>query len=117
MADEPVIPEWWQQYTAEFPGWEVWRAANGLLYARRRGAGSAQIVRGEDPVDLRDEIIRAESKEQGLPGPQSLAASRRLASTQRSSRRAAAPDSTASLARAHPSASAGMTWSPLTIPS
>jgi hypothetical protein len=63
VADEPVTPPWWQPYTAEFPDWEAWRAASGLLYARKIGSSPALIVRGEDPVDLRDEIIRAESKE------------------------------------------------------
>ena len=47
----------------EYPAWECWRAASGLLYARPRNAesGSGRLVKGEDPLDLRDQIIRAES--------------------------------------------------------
>ena len=63
MPDEPQSPSWWQPYAAEFPNWQVWRAANRLLYARKINATPPVVVRGEDPVDLRDEIIRAQSKE------------------------------------------------------
>lgn len=38
----------------EFPGWNPWRAPSGLCYA---GApGTAQVM-GEDPTDLRDQIV------------------------------------------------------------
>jgi hypothetical protein len=67
MADEPQPPSWWQPYAAEFPGWRAWRAANGLLYARKIDATPPVVVRGEDAVDLRDEIIRAQSKELARP--------------------------------------------------
>jgi hypothetical protein len=63
VADQPETPPWWQPYAAEFPSWQAWRAANGLLYARKAGATPPVVVRGEDAVDLRDEIIRAESRE------------------------------------------------------
>ncbi len=62
MPDEPEVPGWWQPYADEFPGWHTWRAANGLLYARKTGVTPAQVVRGEDAMDLRDEIIRAEAR-------------------------------------------------------
>jgi hypothetical protein len=46
----------------EFPDWYPWRGTNHLAYARRRGVSPPLIIRGEDWVDLRDEIIRAEAK-------------------------------------------------------
>jgi hypothetical protein len=61
MDNDPQPPEWWRPYAAEFPGWQTWRAADGLLYARNTGYEPAPTVRGEDAVDLRDQIIRAES--------------------------------------------------------
>jgi hypothetical protein len=47
----------------EFPKWQCWRAVSGLYYARRADAesGDHAHVKGEDPMDLRDQIIRAES--------------------------------------------------------
>ena len=63
VADESPPPAWWRPYASEFPGWQAWRAANGLLYARKTAATPPLVVRGEDPVDLRDEIIRAQSRE------------------------------------------------------
>jgi hypothetical protein len=45
-------------------GWECWRGVSGLYYARRPGQPrrhKADAV-GEDPLDLRDMIIRAKSK-------------------------------------------------------
>jgi hypothetical protein len=65
MADDPPVPGWWQEYAEEFPGWQVWRATDGLLYARKTGLQPAPTVRGEDAVDLRDQIIRAESQAEG----------------------------------------------------
>jgi hypothetical protein len=56
-------PGWWP-YAREFPGWEVWRGVDRLYYASRRDAGPPARVRGEDAVDLRDQIraviLRAE---------------------------------------------------------
>jgi hypothetical protein len=43
----------------EFPGWRTW-VASGLCHALPR-TGPALLVHGEDPVDLRDEIVRAEA--------------------------------------------------------
>jgi hypothetical protein len=77
MADEPQPPAWWQPYAEEFPGWQAWRAANGLLYARRIDATPPVVVRGEDAMDLRDEIIRAQSRE--LTGGALLASGRPVA--------------------------------------
>jgi hypothetical protein len=53
-------PDWWP-YAAEFPLWSVWRDVDRLYYARRQDYGPgdcdlAATVRGEDPVDLRDQI-------------------------------------------------------------
>jgi hypothetical protein len=55
---EPV-PDWWP-YAREFPYWRVWRGVAGLMYARRVKASPPRVVRGKDPVDLRDQIMRAE---------------------------------------------------------
>ena len=55
------IPEWWP-YAAEFPLWHVWRGVCGLVYARRPRTSPPLVVRGEDAVDLRDQIKQAESK-------------------------------------------------------
>ncbi len=53
------IPEWWP-YAAEFPHWHVWRGICGLVYASRPRTSPPVVVRGEDAVDLRDQIRRAE---------------------------------------------------------
>jgi hypothetical protein len=50
---------WWP-YTAELPGWHVWRGISGLVYARRLNTSPPLVVRGEDAVDLRDAIRREE---------------------------------------------------------
>ena len=55
------VPDWWP-YAAEFPQWHVWRGVSGLVYARRPRTSPPAVVRGEDAVDLRDQIRRAESK-------------------------------------------------------
>ena len=55
------IPDWWP-YGGEFPDWHVWRGVNGVLYAGLRKSSPPVVVRGEDPVDLRDEIVRADGK-------------------------------------------------------
>ena len=52
-------PDWWP-YSAEFPQWHVWRGVCGLVYARRPRTSPPVVVRGEDAVDLRDQIRRAE---------------------------------------------------------
>jgi hypothetical protein len=64
-------PGWWP-FAMEFPGWEVWRGVDRLYYARLAGAADPPVtdppvgtspvgappvtVRGEDAVDLRDQI-------------------------------------------------------------
>lgn len=56
---EPTL----QDVQAEFAGWRCWRDTSGLYYARRTGAPpqAAAEVKGEDPLDLRDQINRAEA--------------------------------------------------------
>ncbi|HEY3734235.1 MAG TPA: hypothetical protein VGL63_10000 [Streptosporangiaceae bacterium] len=58
--DEPTLIDVQQ----EFPGWSAWRGISGRFYARRGGRdpGVKADAEGEDPRDLRDEIIRARSK-------------------------------------------------------
>jgi hypothetical protein len=56
------VPKWWLPHLDEFPDWQVWRGTNRLYYARRPGTVPLVIVHGEDPADLRDQIIRAASK-------------------------------------------------------
>lgn len=53
MTEQP--PAWWP-YAAELPQWEVWRDVDRLCYARLRGCDRPVVVRGEDAVDLRDQI-------------------------------------------------------------
>ena len=52
-------PSWWP-YAPELPAWYVWRGISGLLYGRKRGSSPPLLVRGEDAVDLRDQIRREE---------------------------------------------------------
>ena len=55
-------PDWWP-YSAEFPHWRVWRGISGLVYAQRlcsHPTASSALVSGEDAVDLRDQIKRAD---------------------------------------------------------
>ena len=53
-------PDWWP-YSSELPNWHVWRGIAGLVYARRVRSSPPVVVRGEDALDLRDQIRRAES--------------------------------------------------------
>jgi hypothetical protein len=55
--DGGPAPSWWP-YAAELPEWHVWRGISGLVYARWRNASPPVVVRGEDAVDLRDQIRR-----------------------------------------------------------
>jgi hypothetical protein len=61
-SDKPEVPPWWQPYAGEFPHWQAWRGVSGLLYARKLDTTPPVVVRGEDPVDLRDQIIGAEGR-------------------------------------------------------
>jgi hypothetical protein len=45
---------------AQYPGWRVWRDFNKNCHAVPKD-GPNIPVKGEDPLDLRDQIIRAES--------------------------------------------------------
>jgi hypothetical protein len=57
----------------EFCGWECWRGVSGLYYGRQPGRPRRHRakVQGEDPRDLRDQIIRAISKdEEARTGPE-----------------------------------------------
>jgi hypothetical protein len=65
-------PSWWP-YAAELPNWHVWRGVSGLVYARWRNSSPPVVVRGEDAVDLRDQIrreqfLRAGKEEMDKPG-------------------------------------------------
>jgi hypothetical protein len=65
MDEHDAIPAWWEPYAAEFPRWQAWRGVSGLLYARKLETTPPVVVRGEDAVDLRDQITRAEGLERG----------------------------------------------------
>jgi hypothetical protein len=54
IADKET-PDWWP-YATEFPQWHVWRGVCGLVYARRPRTSPPVVIRGEDAVDLRDQI-------------------------------------------------------------
>jgi len=45
---------------AEFASWEAWRGSSGRYYARRAGdqLDNKTLVEGDNPLDLRDSIIR-----------------------------------------------------------
>jgi hypothetical protein len=45
----------------EFPGWQVGRSTSLLWFAARRD-GQGETVQGEDLMDLRDELRRAEAE-------------------------------------------------------
>lgn len=40
----------------QFPRWHCWVGISGLVYARRLRTSPPAVVRGEDPMDLRDQI-------------------------------------------------------------
>lgn len=65
-AAEPTLDD----VQAEFPAWRCWEGVNRLCHARHTATGTQ--VRGEDPLDLRDQIRAAEarlSSAQDQPGP------------------------------------------------
>ena len=51
-----------EDVAAEFPRWSCWIGIAGLHYARRAVTSPPAVVRGEDPVDLRDQIRGWEGK-------------------------------------------------------
>jgi hypothetical protein len=59
MTASTEDPDWWA-YSSEFPRWHVWRGIAGLLYARRLMSSPPRVVRGHDPVELRDLIRQNE---------------------------------------------------------
>lgn len=59
--ERPPVPQWWEPYAGEFPEWQAWRGVSRLFYARKLETVPPVVVRGEDPEDLRNEIIRAEA--------------------------------------------------------
>jgi hypothetical protein len=60
-AAEPTLAD----VQREYPDWKCWRAVSGLCYARPATAesGDPASVMGEDPLDLRDQIRRALSRD------------------------------------------------------
>jgi hypothetical protein len=59
VVSDSEAPDWWP-YAREFPHWHVWRGIAGLLYARRLMSSPPRVVRSQDPVELLDQIKRAE---------------------------------------------------------
>ena len=59
QSDEPTLTD----VQREYPKWKCWRAISGLYYARPATAefGDPATVKGEDPLDLRDQIRRAKA--------------------------------------------------------
>jgi hypothetical protein len=62
-----AVPDWWP-YAAEFPHWHVWQGVCGLVYARRPRTSPPVVVRGEDAVDLRNQMRRAEGRMTSFKG-------------------------------------------------
>jgi hypothetical protein len=54
--DEPTLAE----VAAEYPHWVCGQEISGMYYADRPATG--QQVKGEDPLDLRDQIKAAEAR-------------------------------------------------------
>jgi hypothetical protein len=57
-GEEPTLAD----VQREYPAWRCGKAVSGLYYARRADAspGDQAEVTGEDPLDLRDQIRKAE---------------------------------------------------------
>lgn len=51
-STEPTLDD----LRSEFPRWEIWTGVNYLLYARLPLTTPPVTLRGEDTVDLRDQI-------------------------------------------------------------
>jgi hypothetical protein len=58
-ADEPTLAH----VQGEYASWHCWRGISGLYYARPADSqpGDPATVKGEDALDLRDQIRRAEA--------------------------------------------------------
>jgi hypothetical protein len=53
----------------EFPGWQIWRGISRLYYGRHHRDPTLK-AQGEDPADLRDQILKAiYIRETGSPPP------------------------------------------------
>jgi hypothetical protein len=61
MSEQAPPPSWWRPYASDYPRWNAWKGSNGMLYASLPGSSPALVVRGIDPMDLRNEIIRTEA--------------------------------------------------------
>jgi hypothetical protein len=61
VNEKAAVPDWWQPYAAQHPRWNVWRGVNGMLYASLPKSSPPLVVRGQDPMDLRNEVVRAEA--------------------------------------------------------
>jgi hypothetical protein len=57
-----VIEPTLEDVAREFPAWGVSRAISGLYHARLDDPERPVTVQGEDPLDLRDQIRRAEAR-------------------------------------------------------
>lgn len=63
--EEPQKPE---DIDTEFPSWHAFRGVNDLMYARLVNSTPPILVRGEDLMDLRDQVIAKMSElEERLP--------------------------------------------------
>lgn len=51
-TEEPTL----EDVAQEFPRWHCFRGVSGLVYASRGMTSPPALVRGEDPMDLRDQI-------------------------------------------------------------
>jgi hypothetical protein len=65
------IPAWWREYKAECPGWNARLDVYNLCFASSTVNGTAVVVRGESPIDLRNEIRRAEANPRSWWEPKS----------------------------------------------
>jgi hypothetical protein len=68
QASDPEI----RGLAGKHPGWVAWRSVSGLLHAKLVADDSVQ-VRGEDAVDLADQIRRAEALQLGADALRRLA--------------------------------------------
>jgi hypothetical protein len=50
----------------EYPSWHAWTGIAGLRYGKLIGSSPPIVVRGEDPLDLRDQIRGVEGQRDGF---------------------------------------------------
>lgn len=53
--DEPTL----EDVARRYPDWECWRGTDMLYHAQLRFSDPPVLVRGEDPLDLQDQIQAA----------------------------------------------------------